>query len=72
MAKDLVCGMNVDEASAKHRASHDGNEYVFCGAFCREEFEREPACYLAAGYRPSMLRLITKFAAKRVRSLFPI
>ena len=46
-AKDPVCGMTVTLATAKHRARHDGQDYVFCGARCREKFEADPASYLA-------------------------
>ncbi len=52
-AKDPVCGMTVTLATAKHRASHDGQDYVFCSARCREKFEADPASYLApAAPRP--------------------
>ena len=69
MKKDPVCGMDVDETTAKHRANHEGEAYVFCGAFCLDEFQREPSKVLAAEYRPSMLRLFGKFLVDRVRSL---
>ena len=44
--KDPVCGMTVTLATAKHRTTHDGHDYVFCGARCREKFEVDPASYL--------------------------
>jgi Cu+-exporting ATPase len=47
-ARDPVCGMTVDAATAKHRAEHAGHEYFFCSARCRERFTAEPARYLAA------------------------
>ena len=31
-AKDPVCGMTVDPATARHRAEHDGQTYYFCSA----------------------------------------
>ncbi|MBU6457003.1 MAG: heavy metal translocating P-type ATPase [Bradyrhizobium sp.] len=46
-ATDPVCGMKVNPASAKHRFSHQGQDYFFCGARCRERFAAEPARYLA-------------------------
>jgi Cu+-exporting ATPase len=46
--KDPVCGMTVTLATAKHRTTHDGQDYVFCGARCREKFEADPAAYLQA------------------------
>ena len=46
-AKDPVCGMIVDVASAKYKAEHDGKTYYFCSGRCREKFVAEPAGYLA-------------------------
>ncbi|WP_414463019.1 heavy metal translocating P-type ATPase [Hyphomicrobium sp. DY-1] len=45
-AKDPVCGMSVDPATAKHRAEHGGQTYYFCSAGCRTKFLAEPAKYL--------------------------
>src|SRR3954452_14076755 len=47
MVRDPVCGMNVDPATAQHRAEHAGETYLFCSAKCRERFVAEPARYLA-------------------------
>lgn len=44
MAKDLVCGMNVDEKKAA-TAVHDGKTYYFCSAGCQATFERAPGEY---------------------------
>ena len=49
-AKDPVCGMTVDPASAKHTMEHAGKTYYFCCAACAEKFKAEPAKYLS---RPS-------------------
>jgi P-type Cu+ transporter len=46
-ARDPVCGMSVDPATAKHRAEHRGRGYFFCGARCRERFVAEPERFLA-------------------------
>ena len=45
---DPVCGMQVDTETAAARVSHEGREYVFCCAGCREKFVREPEKYLAS------------------------
>jgi Cu+-exporting ATPase len=45
-AKDPVCGMSVDPATAKHRFAHGGTIYFFCGAGCRGKFEADPGKYL--------------------------
>src|SRR5579883_1459323 len=47
-ARDPVCGMTVDPATAKHRAEHGGATYYFCGARCKEKFLANPGRYLAA------------------------
>jgi YHS domain-containing protein len=46
-AKDPVCGMSVDPATAKHRHTHEGQDYYFCGGGCRTKFIADPAKYLA-------------------------
>src|SRR5208282_5326244 len=48
LAKDHVCGMSVDMASAKHKAEHGGATFYFCSAGCREKFVAEPTRYLSA------------------------
>jgi len=45
MAKDPVCGMEVSE-DAEQRVQHEGHEYLFCSAHCREKFVAEPSRYL--------------------------
>ena len=45
-ARDPVCGMTVDPATAKHRAAHGGQTYYFCCAGCRARFEADPTKYL--------------------------
>ena len=47
LAKDPVCGMSVDPATAKHRAEHGGKTVFFCSGRCREKFVADPARYLA-------------------------
>ncbi len=46
-AIDPVCGMTVDKHTAKHRHTHGGHPYYFCGARCRERFIADPVKYLA-------------------------
>ena len=48
VAKDPVCGMDVDPATAKHRTEHQGRTFYFCSAGCRAKFEADPALYLAS------------------------
>ena len=39
---DPVCGMDVDVATARHRAEVDGAVYYFCCATCRDRFVKQP------------------------------
>ena len=45
-AKDPVCGMSVDPATAEYRLEHDGATVYFCSAGCREKFVADPGRYL--------------------------
>ena len=45
-ALDPVCGMTVDPATAKYRATVKGNDYFFCSAGCRTKFIADPEKYL--------------------------
>lgn len=55
MAKDMVCGMNVEESSAKHTLEHQGKTYYFCAAGCKSAFAEDPGKYLEPSHKPSML-----------------
>lgn len=45
-ARDPVCGMMVEIASAVHISQHHGETFYFCNAGCKRSFEREPEKYL--------------------------
>ena len=47
LARDPVCGMSVDPATAKHKAEHAGATYYFCSGGCREKFVADPARFVA-------------------------
>ena len=53
MAKDPVCGMDVDPHTAKHHAEHAGRTYYFCAAGCRTKFIADPQKYLAGDKAPA-------------------
>ena len=46
MAKDPVCGMNVDEKKATAKAQHQGKAFYFCSAGCKAAFEKNPAGFV--------------------------
>ncbi len=47
MAKDIVCGMDIEKASAAGSHQHKGEIYYFCSAKCLSAFQKEPDQYLA-------------------------
>ena len=56
-AKDPVCGMTVEIATATERGlhqAHDGKTYYFCGKGCFLEFGDDPNRFLDPAYVPSM------------------
>jgi len=46
MTKDPICGMNVDEKSAKYKSEYRGATYYFCSPSCKEDFDKNPGKYL--------------------------
>lgn len=46
MAKDPVCGMEVDENKAAATSTHEGQTYYFCAKGCKNTFDKEPEKYL--------------------------
>ncbi len=47
MAKDPVCGMDVDEKRAAATAVYKGVTYYFCAVACKDAFNRDPKKYLS-------------------------
>ncbi|MDH7592805.1 MAG: YHS domain-containing protein [Methanomicrobiales archaeon] len=45
MAIDPICGMTVDEKTAKFRSEYQGKTYYFCAPGCKKKFDREPEKY---------------------------
>ena len=54
MAKDPVCGMDVDPSTAKHTTEYNGQTYYFCAPGCKQAFEAEPDKYLDPTYQAHM------------------
>ena len=46
MIKDLVCGMEIKQESAKEKIDHEGGAYYFCSTVCKTQFEKNPDNYL--------------------------
>lgn len=51
MAKDPICGMDVEEAKAAGKSEYKGHTYYFCSGGCKAAFDKEPDKY--AGKEPS-------------------
>ncbi|MDH5481814.1 MAG: YHS domain-containing protein [Candidatus Bathyarchaeota archaeon] len=47
MAKDPICGMEVDEKTAKFKLDYMGKIYYFCNQACKTTFEKNPAKYVS-------------------------
>jgi YHS domain-containing protein len=42
MAKDPICGMMVDEKTAKWTSDFNGKKYYFCNEKCKTTFDKNP------------------------------
>ena len=45
MVVDVVCGMEIDEKTAKWKTEFEGKTYYFCGPMCKLEFDENPKKY---------------------------
>jgi YHS domain-containing protein len=53
MAKDLVCGMDVDLKSPNTlKTQYKGKNYYFCNENCKKSFEAAPEKYIKKGMAP--------------------
>ncbi len=48
MAKDLVCGMEVNKDEAAASSLYKGKKYYFCSPVCKTKFDENPEKYLKA------------------------
>ncbi len=48
MARDPICGMEVDEKKAAGTSAYQGLTYYFCSLNCKREFDRNPVKYVKA------------------------
>lgn len=46
MAKDLICGMQVDEKTPAGISEYKGKTYYFCSPGCKETFDQDPEKYI--------------------------
>jgi P-type Cu+ transporter len=50
-AKDPVCGMDIETATAAGRTEYKEQTYYFCGPKCKEKFDLNPEQYLGKSSR---------------------
>ncbi len=48
LAKDPVCGMQIEVEKAKASLHHDHRTYYFCSRGCSWEFQEDPAAFVEA------------------------
>lgn len=46
MVSDIVCGMEIDEKTAKWKSEYKGKTYFFCGPTFKQEFDEKPVKYI--------------------------
>jgi Cu+-exporting ATPase len=49
MARDSVCGMQVNEQQAAGTSESQGETYDFCSPRCQEQFDQQPERYTSQG-----------------------
>ncbi len=52
MAKDPVCGMDVNPETARYKTLHEGKEHFFCSASCLAKFQANPEQILSSPPNP--------------------
>jgi YHS domain-containing protein len=46
MAKDPVCGMEVNPEQSAGKSEYQGQTYYFCSPSCKRQFDQEPERYV--------------------------
>jgi Cu+-exporting ATPase len=54
MARDPVCGMQVNEQQAAGRSEYQGETYSFCSPGCKQQFDQNPEHYSGPGHSPAL------------------
>jgi P-type Cu+ transporter len=45
MERDVVCGMQVDPATAAAKSEYNGKTYYFCSLGCKKKFDANASQY---------------------------
>lgn len=54
MAKDPVCGMEIDPKKAAGKSAYKGETVYFCSVRCKEKFDADPERFVAEGAKEYM------------------
>jgi YHS domain-containing protein len=46
---DVVCGMDIDPATAAGKSEYKGQTYYFCSPGCKRSFDKDPKKYVGSG-----------------------
>ncbi len=46
IARDPVCGMDIEESTAAATSDYKGKKYYFCAMGCKKAFDKDPEKYL--------------------------
>ena len=52
LVRDVVCGMEIDPATAAATSQYKGATYYFCAAGCKQDFDANPEKFLGASAQP--------------------
>jgi len=47
MAKDLVCGMDLNKVTSVYTTEFEGKTYYFCSHRCMTMFKKDPKRYIS-------------------------
>ena len=67
LARDPVCGMNVNPDTARYTAEHSGKKYFFCCGNCADKFLTHPSGYVNRP-APGLVTLGMPIRTRRDRS----
>ena len=69
MAKDPVCGMDVEPSKAKGTSVYKGETIYFCNPNCKIKFDKAPDMYMAAGGSAAMPHVDTAASGEMAKDL---
>ncbi len=62
MARDPICGMEVNESQAAAVLEHGGRKFYFCALSCYDAFEKDPDKYVSAKRQNWWTRFLNRLA----------